>query len=80
LELGLSPWTFAIARPRSRRSWPGIFERLGCTAQSRHNRMQKLNEGTLLGRFFASTRAKLREIADRLRVRYVVNLTGCPGR
>ena len=38
------------------------------------------NEGQLLGRFFSPTRAKLREISDRLRVRHVDNLTGCPGR
>jgi hypothetical protein len=42
--------------------------------------LQKLNEGRLFGRFFASTRAMLRQIADRLRVRHVVNLTGCPDR
>jgi hypothetical protein len=29
-------------------------------------RMKKLGEGRLLGRFFASTRAKLREIGERL--------------
>jgi len=58
----------------------GIFERLGCSAQSWHNRMQKLNEGRLLGRFFAATRAKLREISERLGVRHLVNLAGCPAR
>jgi hypothetical protein len=42
--------------------------------------MQKLNEGRLVARFFACTRAKLREIANRPRVRHVVSLTGFPGR
>jgi hypothetical protein len=56
----------------------GIFERLGCNAQSWQNRMKKLHHGRLLGRFFATTRAKLREIAERLGVRHVVNLAGCP--
>jgi hypothetical protein len=32
----------------------------------------------LLGRFFASTRAKLQEIAERLGVRRLFNLAGCP--
>jgi hypothetical protein len=32
----------------------------------------------LLGRFFASTRAQLREIGERLGVRHLDNLTGCP--
>jgi ribosomal protein S14 len=32
----------------------------------------------LVGRFFAASRAKLREIADRIGVRHLVNLTGCP--
>lgn len=31
-----------------------------------------------LGRFFASTCAKLREISERLRVRHLIKLTGCP--
>ena len=56
----------------------GIFERLGCSAQSWHNGMEKLRGDRLVGRFFAASRAKLREIADRIGVRHVVNLTGCP--
>jgi hypothetical protein len=40
--------------------------------------MAKLGEGRLLGRFFASTRAKLRKIAKRDGVRRMVDLAGCP--
>jgi hypothetical protein len=58
----------------------GIFERLGCSAQSWQARLEKLKGDRLLGRFFATTRAKLREISERLGVRYVVNLAGCPAR
>jgi hypothetical protein len=58
----------------------GIFERLGCSAENWHNRMQRLNGDRLLGRFFAATRAKLREIVERLGVRHLVNLAGCPTR
>jgi hypothetical protein len=32
----------------------GIFELLGCNAQSWQNRMEKLRDGRLLGRFAAS--------------------------
>jgi hypothetical protein len=39
-----------------------------------------LNGDRLLGRFYAATRAKLREIGERLGVRHLVNLTGCPAR
>jgi hypothetical protein len=56
----------------------GIFERLNCRAQSWQNRLEKLNGDRLLGGFFASTRAKLREIVERLGVRHLVNLAGCP--
>jgi hypothetical protein len=42
--------------------------------------MEKLGKGRLLGRFFATTRAKLREISERRAVGHVVNLAGCPGR
>jgi hypothetical protein len=58
----------------------GVFERLGCSAQSWQARLEKLNGHRQLGRFFASTRAKLREIRERLGVRYVVNLASCPAR
>jgi hypothetical protein len=34
----------------------------------------------LLGRFFVSTRAKLREIGKHFGVRHLVNPTGCPVR
>jgi hypothetical protein len=42
--------------------------------------MQKLNGGRLLGRFFAATRAKLREIGERVGVRHLVNMAGYPAR
>ncbi len=54
----------------------GIFERLGCSAQSWQNRMERLRDGRLLGRFFATTRAKLREIAERLGMRRPVSVAG----
>ena len=41
----------------------GIFDRLGCKAQSSEVRMEKLRMGSLLDRFFATTRAKVREMA-----------------
>ena len=34
-------------------------------------------KGRLYGRFFAASREKLREMAERLKVRRLVNLTGC---
>ena len=42
------------------------------------SKWKKLRGDRLLGRFFAASRAKLREIADRIGVRHLVNLTGCP--
>jgi hypothetical protein len=56
----------------------GIFGRLGCTAEKWTARLEKLREGRWLGRFFASSRAKLREIARSLKLRHLVNLGGCP--
>jgi hypothetical protein len=57
-----------------------IFERLGLSAQSWQTRLEKLTGDRLLGRFFATTRAKLREISEHLGVRHVVNLAGYPVR
>ncbi len=55
-----------------------IFERLGCGAQSWRVQMKNLRGDRLVGRFFAASREKLREIGDRLGVRHPVNLRGCP--
>jgi hypothetical protein len=56
----------------------GIFERLGSSVQGWQSRLEKLRGDRLLGRFFAASRARLREIGERLGVRHLVNLTGCP--
>ena len=56
----------------------GIFERLGLSAQSWRIQIEKLRGAWLLGRFFTSSRAKLRQIAEHLGVRRLVNLRGCP--
>ena len=56
----------------------GIFERLGFSAQSWQDEIDKLLGEGLLGRIFAASRIKLREIAKHLGVRHLVNLRGCP--
>jgi hypothetical protein len=56
----------------------GIFERLGCSAQSWQIQIKKLSGDRLVGRFFAASRAKLQEIGERIGVRHPVNLRGCP--
>jgi hypothetical protein len=58
----------------------GIFDRLGTNARSWQAKMKKLRASRLLGRVFAASQAKLEEIAERLNVRYVVNLSRCPAR
>jgi hypothetical protein len=55
-----------------------IFKRLGRNAQSWQLQIEKLRGDRLLGRFFAASRAKLREIGERLGVHHLVNLRGCP--
>ena len=58
----------------------GIFERLGSTAESWWSRIEKLSKGRLLGRFFAASRERLREVARGLGVHHLANLGGCPAR
>src|SRR5271167_2721823 len=55
-----------------------ILVRLGTTAEIWQARLQKLSKGRLLGRFFAASRKRLREVAERLGLRRVPNLGGCP--
>ncbi len=56
----------------------GIFERLGMSDETWRDGMDKLRGERLLGRIFAASRVKLREIANHLGVRHLVNLRGCP--
>ena len=58
----------------------GVFERLGSDAENWQARLHKLAAGRSLGRFFAASRARLREIAERLGVHHVANLGGCAAR
>ena len=58
----------------------GILERLGSSVESWRARLEKLKGGRLLGRFFAASRHRLREVAARLGVHHVANLAGYPAR
>jgi REP element-mobilizing transposase RayT len=55
----------------------GILQRLGSSADRWQARLEKLKAGRLLGRFFAGTRARLREAALALGVHHLANLDGC---
>jgi REP element-mobilizing transposase RayT len=55
-----------------------ILDRLGGGVDSWQARLKALRAGRLLGRFFASSRQRLREIGARLGLRRVANLGGCP--
>ena len=57
----------------------GILDRIGSSAECWRLRMEKLKTGRSFGRFFAASRDKLREMAQRLNVRRMVNLIGCAG-
>jgi REP element-mobilizing transposase RayT len=60
------------------RDLAGIFERLGSSAEGCWARIEKLSKGRLLGRFFAASRERLREVARELGVRHLANWGGCP--
>jgi len=55
-----------------------IFERLGTRAETWQARLEKLSQRRLLGRFYAASRKRLREVAQRLGLKRVPNLGGCP--
>jgi hypothetical protein len=55
-----------------------ILDRLGSSVNHWQARLEKLRQGTLLGRFFATSRQRLREVAQRLGLKRVPNLGGCP--
>jgi hypothetical protein len=55
-----------------------ILDRLGSSADHWQARLEKLRDGRLLGRFFATSRKRLKEVAEQLGLRRVPNLAGCP--
>jgi REP element-mobilizing transposase RayT len=55
-----------------------ILARIGTTAEAWQARLERLRKGRLLGRFFAASRQRLREVAERLHLKRVPNLGGCP--
>ncbi len=57
-----------------------VFKRLGSNAENWQGRLQKQAAGRLLGRFFAASRTRLREVAERLGVHHLANLGGCAAR
>ena len=54
-----------------------VFARLGCSAERWQMRMNKLSGGRMLGRYFAGSRERLREAAEKLGVHHLANLAGC---
>ena len=54
-----------------------IFERLGTTAEVWGERLMKLQNGKLLGRFLSASREQLRQAACHLGVHRLANLNGC---
>ena len=55
-----------------------ILDRLHTSAEQWQARLDRLRTGRPVGRFFAATRARLREIGTRLNLKHVPNLGGCP--
>jgi REP element-mobilizing transposase RayT len=55
-----------------------ILDRLGSSADQWQSRLERLRQGRLLGRFFATSRARLREVAEKLGMRRPPNMAGCP--
>jgi hypothetical protein len=58
----------------------GILDRTGSDADRWWSRIEKLSNGRLLGRFFAASRERLREVARGLGVHHLANLSGCASR
>jgi REP element-mobilizing transposase RayT len=55
-----------------------ILDRLGSSATHWQARLEKLKQGHLVGRYFATSRQRLRDVGVRLGLKRVPNLGGCP--
>ena len=54
-----------------------ILDRIGSSSEQWHARLERLRRGKLLGRFFAATRKRLKEVSEQPGLRRVPNLAGC---
>ena len=69
---------FRAGKASISRELSAVFARLGSSAESWQARLLKLSAGRLLGRYFASSRLRLREVAKRLGAHHLANLASCP--
>jgi hypothetical protein len=60
------------------RSVAEILDRLGSSVEHWQAWLERLRQGRFLGRFFATSRQRLRAVADRLGLKRVANLGACP--
>jgi REP element-mobilizing transposase RayT len=60
------------------RQLAAVLDRLGTSAESWQARLEQMRKGHLFGRFFAASRKRLREVAERLELGRVANVSGCP--
>jgi hypothetical protein len=67
--IDLNPVAAKVAKTPETSDYTSIKQRV---------QIEKLRGDRLLGRFFAASRTELREIGERLGVRRLVNLRGCP--
>ena len=80
--LGLVEYTGRLLRDRKATitvEVTDILERIGSSADDWQQRMQRLCGNRLLGRFAASSRERLREMAERLGVSRLANLSATGG-
>ena len=68
----------ATGKPRSQPNSRTSSIDSAASADRWQARLQKLKSGRLLGRFFAASRDRLREVAARLEVHHLANFGGCP--
>ena len=69
--------SFRAGKAALSREVAAILDRLDSTADQWQARLEKLRQGRLVGRFFASRRKRLNEVAQQLGLRRVPNLAGC---
>ena len=77
LLLDYTGWLFRAGKARLSRDVAEILDRLGSTADQWQARLEELRQGGLLGRFFATSGQRLRDVAERLGLSRVPNLAGC---
>ena len=69
---------FRLGKARISNALASVFYRLGTDGETWGSRLKSLRRGRFQGRVFATSRERLSDVKERLKLQRLPNLCGCP--